>query len=77
MIRCQPELTPPTLIQELGDLCGVVSVGDAGNVPGAEALGYLVGIPRWWVVMDPDEAGRRGAERARQVSERVRVLERP
>jgi len=24
-----------------------------------------VGIPRWWVVMDGDEAGRRGVERVR------------
>ncbi len=33
-----------------------------------------MGIPRWWVVMDCDEAGRRGVERMLGVSERVRVL---
>ncbi len=42
VIICEGELNALTLRQELGGVCGAVSVGDAGNVPGAEALGL------WW-----------------------------
>ena len=38
VIMCEEELNALSLRQEVGGLCGVVSVGDAGNVPGAEAL---------------------------------------
>ncbi len=42
VIICERDLNVLTLRQELAGVCGVVSCGDAGNVPGAEALGT------WW-----------------------------
>ena len=74
VVICEGELNALSLRQELAGVCGVVSVGDAGNVPGPEALAHLMRVPRWWSLYDPDEAGAVGSDKLGELSDRVSRL---
>ncbi len=74
VILCEGEFNALILRQTLGPVCAVVSVGDAGNCPDAEALDVLGRVGRWWLAYDPDKAGALGRERLRGLSARARVL---
>ena len=77
VVICEGELNALSLRQELAGVCGVVSVGDAGNVPGPEALAHLMRVPRWWSLYDPDEAGAVGSDKLGDLSQRVHRLDWP
>ena len=73
-ILAEGELNALTLRQELAGVVGVVSVGDAGNVPGTAALSALARVPRWWALYDPDKAGQDGSDKLAGISARVRAI---
>lgn len=77
VLLAEGELNALVLRQELAAVAAVVSVGDAGNRPGAAALRVLGRIPRPWAVYDPDEAGQRGAAALGELWARVRPLSWP
>ena len=76
VILAEGEINALILRQELAGVAAVVSMGDAGNRPGAQALDTLARIPRPWAAYDPDTAGKHGAE-APGAMWRVRNLWRP
>ena len=59
VILCEGELNALILRQCVAEVCAVVSVGDSGNRPGAEALASLATARRWHLAFDPDKAGMR------------------
>ena len=74
VILAEGEFNALVLGQELAGVAAVVSVGDAGNLPGAESLLVLATIPRWWAVYDGDVAGEKGAAKLGAFSDRVTAL---
>jgi hypothetical protein len=77
VILAEGEINALALRQELAGVAAVVSVGDAGNRPGAQALDILARVPRPWAVYDPDAAGKHGAEVLGAMWPRVTNLSRP
>jgi DNA primase len=73
-VLTEGEINALILKQALGDACGVASVGDAGNMPGAQALPVLARVKRLWLAYDPDKAGQDGAAKMAGLSARARVL---
>jgi hypothetical protein len=74
VVICEGEFNALVLRQALHGLCGVVSVGDAGNLPGQAAMEALGRAARWWLAFDPDPAGEKGCARLGALSERARPL---
>ena len=74
VILAEGEINALILRQELAGVAAVVSVGDAGNRPGVQALDILARIPRPWAAYDPDTAGKHGAEVLGAMWSRVRNL---
>jgi hypothetical protein len=74
VVLAEGEFNALLLRQELAGVASVVSVGDAGNRPGRQAMAVLTRIPRPWAIYDPDEAGQRGAEGLGELWARVRPL---
>lgn len=74
VILAEGEINALILQQELAGVAAVVSVGDAGNRPGVQALDVLARIPRPWAAYDPDKAGKHGAEVLGAMWSRVRNL---
>lgn len=74
VVLCEGELNALVLRQEIAGVCGVVSVGAAGNTPGDWTLPVLARVSRWWAVFDPDDAGQKGSARLGSLSARVRPL---
>ena len=73
-VLCEGELNALILGQCVGGVCGVASVGDSGNIPGAQSLPTLASIKRLWLAYDPDKAGQDGAAKMAGLSGRARVL---
>jgi len=74
VVLCEGELNALVLRQELAGVAAVISVGDAGNLPGPEAIAILGTVQRWWAVFDQDEAGQNGAMKWGDLSQRVQPL---
>lgn len=74
VILAEGEINALILRQELAGVAAVVSMGDAGNRPGAQALDTLARIPRPWAAYDPDTAGKKGADALGAMWGRVRNL---
>ncbi len=74
LILCEGEFNALVLRRELAGAAAVVSVGDAGNVPGSEALAVLATVRRWWLAYDPDKAGRDGRDKIADAYARARSL---
>jgi len=74
LILCEGELNALILRQCLAPVAQVVSVGDAGNRPGHQALTLMLRYARWWSLFDPDSAGQKGARSLRARYPRFRTL---
>ena len=77
VILAEGEINALILAREIQGQAAVVSVGDAGNMPGAEALAVLATCRRWWLAFDPDKAGERGRDKLAKAYTRARVLSWP
>jgi DNA primase len=77
MILTEGEINALSSAQVLGVVCSVGSLGAAGNLPGAQALGHLVRVARLWARYDGDAAGQHGRDRLGELSARVRPLSWP
>jgi hypothetical protein len=75
LILTEGEFNTLVLRQALGDVCAVVSVGDAGNRPGQEALAVMAGARRWFLAFDMDAAGSAGQSRLAEEYRRAVALE--
>jgi DNA primase len=71
VVITEGELDQLLLAQELRDLVAVVTLGSAAMRPGTFILTRLLAAPVWFIALDADEAGDRGASewpaRARRV----------
>lgn len=74
VLLVEGELNALTVRQELAGVAAVVSMGDAGNRPGAAALRVLGRVPRPWAAYDHDKAGEDGAAALGELWARVRPL---
>lgn len=63
LLLCEGELNALILRQALEPVCAVLSVGDAGNTPGASAMPVLARARRVCCLLDNDKAGQQGQER--------------
>lgn len=77
VILVEGELNALTLAQALPGAMAVVSIGDAGNAPGPEALAVLATVRRWWLAFDPDAAGDKAREKLAETYRRARPLSWP
>jgi len=77
LIVCEGEFNALVLAQCLGPVAGVASVGDCGNHPGPEAISTMLRFRRWWLLMDPDTAGRHGSEKLTERYARFQELRWP
>jgi len=77
LVLCEGELSALILKQCLAPVAQVVSVGDAGNKPGHQALTLMLRHARWWSLFDPDSAGQKGAGSLEERYPRFRKLQWP
>ena len=74
VVLAEGEFNALILRQVLVGTCAVVSVGDAGNMPGSDALAKMAAVRRWWLAFDPDAPGQKGASRIAEAYARARPL---
>ncbi len=77
VLFCEGEFDALLAQQEAGELVAAVTLGSAGSVLGRRWLAELVHVPILLAAYDMDEAGRRGAERLRALSQRVHPVRLP
>ncbi len=77
LVIVEGELNALILGQALLDVAAVVSVGDAGNVPGTQALAAMATARRWYLAFDPDKAGDKGRDKLAETYRRARLLPTP
>jgi hypothetical protein len=77
VLLVEGEVNALTVRQELAGVAAVVSMGDAGNRPGAAALRVLGRVPRPWAAYDHDKAGEDGAAALGELWAKVRRLSWP
>lgn len=77
VILVEGEFDALLLHQELAGIVPVVTLGSASRGLDSTAQQHLIHARRIWISYDHDEAGRRGAERLSQLSQRIKRLSWP
>lgn len=77
-IVCEGEFDAMLLHQEVGDLCGVITLGSASaTLDVASWAGYLLPVKRFLVAYDTDSAGIKGAAKLGALTSRAKPLSVP
>lgn len=77
VVLIEGELNALVLRQCLAPVCGVLSIGDAGNIPGGAAMPALARARRLLALLDQDKAGQQGQQRLLGAFARARALSWP